>query len=160
MWINANNLTINPSKTYALVISPFTNLDFLTFNLFYNHQRIDVVGIVKYLGIILDNQLLFKQHIKMLESKVSRYLGILFKLISVLPKYILSKICNAFIHSYLNHGLIISGATPASNLSKLCRIQNKAFCVISGTGWREHAPPLYAAHKNSAIKQTNNLFSS
>ena len=26
-WINANNLTINHSKTYALVISPFTNLD-------------------------------------------------------------------------------------------------------------------------------------
>ena len=79
-WTNANNLTINPSKTYALVIFPFTNL-----NLFYNHHRIDVVGTVKYLDIILDNQLLFKQHIKMLESKLSRYVGILFKLKSFLP---------------------------------------------------------------------------
>ena len=38
-WINANNLTINPSKTYALVISPFTNLNSPTLNLFYNHHR-------------------------------------------------------------------------------------------------------------------------
>ena len=77
-WINANNLTINPSKMYALVISPFTNLNSPILNLFYNHHRIDVVRTVKYLGIILDNQLLFKQHIKMLESKLSRYVGILF----------------------------------------------------------------------------------
>ena len=146
-WINANNLTINPSKTYALVISPFTNLNFPTLNLFYNHHRIDVVRTVKYLGIIFDNQLLFKQHIKMLESKLYRYVGILFRLKSFLPKYILSKIYYAFIHSYLNYGLIIWGATPASNLSKLCRIQNKALRVISGTGWREHAPPLYATQK-------------
>ena len=143
-WINANNLTINPSKTYALVISPFTNLNSPTLNLFYNHHRIDVVRTMKYLGIILDNQLLFERHIKMLESKLSGYVGILFKLKSFLPKYILSKIYYAFIHSYLNYGLIIWGATPASNLSILCRIQNKALSVISGTGWRERAPPLYA----------------
>ena len=48
-WINANNLTINPSKTYALIISPFTNLNSPTLNLFYNHHRIDVVRTVKYL---------------------------------------------------------------------------------------------------------------
>ena len=48
---------------------------------------------------------------------------------------------------YLNYGLIIWGATPASNLSKLCRIQNKALRVITGIGWREHAPPLYATQK-------------
>ena len=70
----------------------------------------------------------------MLESKLSRYVGILFKLKSFLPKYILSKIYYAFIHSYLNYGLIIWGATPASNLSKLCRIQNKALRVVTGTG--------------------------
>ena len=74
-------------------------------------------------------------------------MGILFKLKSFQPKYILSKIYYAYIHSYLNYGLIIRGATPASNLSKLCRIQNKTLRVSSGTGWREHAPPLYATQK-------------
>ena len=68
----------------------------------------------------------------------------IFKLKSFLPKYILNKIYYAFTHSYLNYGLIIRGATPVSNLTKLCRIQNKALRVITGTGWREHAPPLYA----------------
>ena len=83
----------------------------------------------------------------MLESKLFRHVRILFILKSFLPKYILNKIYYAFIHSYQNYGLIIWGATPASNLSKLCRIQNKALRVISGTGWRKHAPPLYATQK-------------
>ena len=39
------------------------------------------------------------------------------------------------------------GATPASNLSKLCRIQNIALRVITETGWREYVPPLYATQK-------------
>ena len=82
--INANNLTINPSKMYALVISPFANLNSPTLNLLYNNHRIGVVSIVKYLGIILDNKLFFKQHIKMLESKLSHYAGILLKLESFL----------------------------------------------------------------------------
>ena len=47
----------------------------------------------------------------------------------------------------MNYGLIIWVSNPASNLSKLCRIQNKALRLISGTGWREHAPPLYATQK-------------
>ena len=42
---------------------------------------------------------------------------------------------------------MIWGAIPASNLTKLCRIQKKALRVIKETGWREHAPPLYATQK-------------
>ena len=68
------------------------------------------------------------------------------KLKSFLPKYILSKIYYAFIHSCLSYGLII-WRTLSSNLSKLCRIQNKALRVITGTGWREHAPTIYATQK-------------
>ena len=128
LWGGGGGLKLECYGTaYALIISPFTNIDSPARNLFYNYHRIDVVRTMKYLGIILDNQLLFKQHIKMLESKLSGYVGILFKLKSFLPKYILSKIYYAFIHSYLNYGQIIWGATSASNLSKLCRIQIKLY---------------------------------
>ena len=83
----------------------------------------------------------------MLEYKVSIYVVILFKLKSFLPEYISSKIYYALIHLYLNYGLIIWGATPESNLSKFCRIQNKALLAIIGTDWREHVPPVYTIQK-------------
>ena len=83
----------------------------------------------------------------MLESKLFRYMEILFNLKSFSPKYLLSKIYYAFMHSYLNYSQIIWGATTALNLSKLRRIQNKDLRVIIGTGWQEHASPLYATQK-------------
>ena len=67
----------------------------------------------------------------MLESKLFCYVGILLKLESFLPKYVLSKIYHAFTHSYLNYDLTIWVATLASNLSKFSRIQNKALRLIT-----------------------------
>ena len=78
-WINANKLTVNPSKSHTLIISPNAKIDSPTLNVSYNHFPIKVVNSVKYFGIVLDNKLHFKQHITMLESKLSRYLGILYK---------------------------------------------------------------------------------
>ena len=142
-WINANKLAVNPSKSYALIISPAAKIDSLTLNVSYNHSSIKVVNSVKYFGIVLDNKLHFKQHITMLESTLSRYLGILFKTKSFLPEYILKKLYYAFIHSHLNFGLIIWSVTPKSNLLKLQSMQSKAIRILAGAVWCEHAPPLY-----------------
>ena len=83
-------------------------------------------------------------HIKMLENKLSRSLGILHKTKSFLPTYILRKLYYAFIHTHLNFGLLICSATPKSNLTKLIRIQNKATRLLAGADWKTHAPPLYS----------------
>ena len=143
MWINANKLTVNPSKSYALIISPNAKIDPPILNISYNHSPVKVVNSVKYLDILLDNKLQFKLHIALLESKLSRSLGILFKTKSFLPKDILKKLYYAFIHSHLNFGLIIWSATPKSNLLKLRSIQSKAIRVLAGANWYEHASPLY-----------------
>ena len=126
-----------------MIISPNAKIDPPILNISYNHSPVKVVNSVKYLGIVLDNKLQFKQHIALLESKLSRSLGILFKTKSFLPKDILKKLYYAFIHSHLNFGLIIWSATPKSNLLKLRSIQSKAIRVLAGADWYEHASPLY-----------------
>ena len=143
MWINTNKLTVNPSKSYALIVSPNAKIDRPILNISYNHSPINVVTSAKYLGIVLDNKLQFKQHIARLESKLSRSLGIVFKTKSFLPKNILKKLYYAFIHYHLNFGLIICSTTPKLNLLKLRSIQSKAIRILAGAVWYEHAPPLY-----------------
>ena len=80
----------------------------------------------------------------MLETKLSRLLGVFYKTKSFLPNHVLKKLYYAFIHSHLTFGLLVWSATPKSNLSKLQRIQNKAICLLAGAAWRDHASPLYA----------------
>ena len=143
-WISANKLTLNPAKSFALIVSPNSKNNSITMNLSYQQCKIEVVDSVKYLGIHLDNKLQFKQHIKMLETKLPRLLGVLYKTKSFLPNHILKKLYYAFIHSHLTFGLLVWSATPKSNLSKLQRIQNKAIPLLAGAASRDHASPLYA----------------
>ena len=88
-WISANKLTLNPAKSFALIVSPNSKNNSITINLSYQQCKIEVVDCVKYLGIHLDNKLQFKQHIKMLETKLSRLLGVLYKTKSFLPNHTL-----------------------------------------------------------------------
>ena len=139
LWINANKLCVNAAKSYALIISPNAKTASPILNISYNHSPIKIVNVVKYLSIIIDNKLQFKQHIASLESKLSRCLGILNKTKSILPKDILKKSYYAFMHSHFNFGLIIWSATLKSNLLKLQSIQSKAICILAGASWDEHA---------------------
>ena len=86
----------------------------------------------------------FKIHIKLLENKLSRSVGISHKTKSFYQTYILRKLCYAFIHTQLNFGLLIWSATPKSNLTKVIRIQNKAIRLLAGADWKTHAPSLYS----------------
>ena len=106
-WISVNKLTLNPAKSFALIVSLKSRNISITMNLSYQQCKIEVVDCVKYLGIHLDNKLQFKQHIKMLKTKLSRLLGVLYKAKSFLPNYILKKLYYAFIHSHLTFGLLV-----------------------------------------------------
>jgi len=65
-----------------------------TIDISYKQTKIEVVDTIKYLGIYLDNKLHFKHHICMLETKLSRLLGMLYKTC-------IKKVYYAFIHSHL-----------------------------------------------------------
>ena len=124
-------------------------------NLSYQQCKIEVVECAKYLGIHLDNKLQFKQHIKMLETKLSRLLGVLYKTKSFLLNHILKKLYYAFIHSHWTFGLLVWSLTPKSNLSKLQRIQNKAIRLLTGAAWRDHALPLFAQFNILSLDKTS-----
>ena len=79
MWINPNKLTVNNAKSYALIISLIAKIASPIINISCNHSPIKIVNTVRYLGIISDIKLQFKQHIASLESQLSRFLGILNK---------------------------------------------------------------------------------
>ena len=78
-WMRVNKLTVNPVKTRALIISPKFNDNTADIKLFLNHTRINLSTNIKYLGIIIDKHLNFKDHLNYIESKLARAVGILYK---------------------------------------------------------------------------------
>ena len=76
-WCCVNKLSINPSKTNIIIIPPKqTNATILHLYLTSNGSAINIVDCANYLGVVIDNELNFKQHIKMTEGKVTRSVGI------------------------------------------------------------------------------------
>ena len=57
----------------------------------------------KHLSVTLD-MLIFDEHVKMVSLKISKTLGLLWKLQKLLPRYALITIYKAFVRPYLDYG--------------------------------------------------------
>ena len=79
----------------------------------------------KYLGIILNNQLNFADHIKNMETKVARSVGIPSKLSYYLPNSALLQLYYSLIHPNLQYGAAVQSNTFSTYLAKLTRLQKK-----------------------------------
>ena len=126
-WCCVNKLTINPFKTNALLYSStFKLTDDLQINIQFADTPITITHSAKYLGLIIDSNLDYKQHINMLECKVGRAIGILYKLKNTFPQIILKQLYFTLIHPLLLYGIITWGSTFSTHLHRLQILQNKA----------------------------------
>ena len=116
-WCNANKLTINLSKSTAILISSKLNTQITNVNITIDYSPITISETAKYLGVITDSKLNFQNHIKIIESKLSRGVGILCRLKAILPRETLCQICFALFHPL--YGLVVWGSTFPTYISKL-----------------------------------------
>ena len=118
-WLNSNKLTLNTSKSQIIVI--YLKLNSLTpqVNVNCSAGSIKIVTKVKYLGVIIDNKLNFKDHMNFVKTKITRSVGILGKLEYYLNLTSLLKLYHALNHSHINYGLIIWGNAYSSYLTRL-----------------------------------------
>ena len=75
-WILANKLTLNAEKSNLLIINPKLNSPPVNMNITCSPESIKSVNKAKYLGIYLDYELNFLDHIKIIKTKVARSIGI------------------------------------------------------------------------------------
>ena len=76
-WMKANRFTLHPNKTFALNLSPFFKIRIAPeLALILDNVKIKNLSVVKYLGVLLGNNLSFKPQNAYLKSKISRSVGI------------------------------------------------------------------------------------
>ena len=75
--MNRNQLALNPLKSHVLVISPLLNEEHITININMNACTIKNSEFIKYLGILIDSKLNFRNHINALQNKLIHAVGIM-----------------------------------------------------------------------------------
>ena len=77
LWFNANKLSLNVSKTNFILFCGKKKVDDI--GILINNENIERVYSTKFLGIHIDSNLSWKQHITILKGKLSKCLYILYK---------------------------------------------------------------------------------
>ena len=133
-WFNANKLSLNKDKTKYTFFHKAREKDNIPLKLpafFINDKEIERVISIKFLGVLIDEHLTWKEHITVIENKVSKNLGLLYRAKRVLDSNALKKLYFSFFHSYLTYGNIAWASTSKTKLKKLASKQKEAVRVVN-----------------------------
>ena len=108
IWLKLNKLSLNTQKTKLMVFHR-KQKNVREINLSIDHNQIEQIPVFNFLGIILDENLSWKNQTKMIANKISRVTGILYRLKSVFPKEVLVTLYKTLIASYIHYGLLVWG---------------------------------------------------
>ena len=97
----------------------------------------------KYLRVILDNKLIWKSHIAQTHFRLSKGIGILYKLRQYVSQSALRSLYFAFVHSNISYCLLNWGNAAPSNLTQIKRSLNKALRIMCYKDRMYHANTLY-----------------
>ena len=103
-WFIANELIINNSKTNVLYFRKRSiSKNPSNVNLFIKNYQLKFSSSVRFLGVTLDEALIYDEHRFEIRNKISKNIGILYKLRSVLPEKHLFMLYNSLILPYINY---------------------------------------------------------
>ena len=123
-WVDSNGLCLNLKKTKNMIFSRARNLELLS-TLTLANLPIERLTECKFLGVIVDENLTWSRHIKTIQTKMARYIGIMYKLKSQLPLKVRIQIFHSFVQSHINYCSLVWGFSTKTNIDSLFRTQKK-----------------------------------
>ena len=140
-WLVTNRLSLNVDKSKYLIFSLNNKRDKL--NITMNNEKLQEKEYAKYLGVIIDRKLNWKKHISQTKLRLSKGIGILYRVRNYVTKSTLISLYYSFIQSNVNYCLLNWGSAPASTLKTIKTSLNKAVRVMCFKDNRYHANILY-----------------
>ena len=133
-WFLVNKLTINLEKTNFMVFRPHTvKIDINSVNITLNNQRIKGVQSTKFLGVTIDEHLSWKYHVNDIACKISKVVGVLYKLKDFLPLRILVNLYNTMILPHFSYCLTVWGKCAKYLVDRLFILQKRAIRMVTNS---------------------------
>ena len=141
-WLCANKLTLNLNKTKYVVFQLRQKFDYnVYFRITLDGQCIEQAFSVKYLGLMIDNNLSWHDHVNYIAGKISKNINILVKVKSFLNFCPLISLYYALVYPCLTYGSILWANNYEAPLSGIVRLQNKVIRIINDVPLRDHITP-------------------
>ena len=155
-WFKCNRLSLNISKTnfihFRNVNSPRVRL-----NLLIDNMPITEKITTKFLGVTIDSNLNWNEHIKNIHTTVSRNIGVLYRLRNFLTEKSLFILYNSFVLSHIMYCNIVWGNCATTKINSLLLLQKRALRIITNSNYLAHSNPLFHRLKTLKVQDIHSL---
>ena len=110
----------------------------------FGHKKITHANHVKFLDVLLDENLNWRSHLIELFRKLARLVGIFYKLRHYVPLDTLISIYYALFYPFLTYGIVVWGATYENLLKPILTAQKKVIRAITFSEPTAHSSPLFS----------------
>ena len=145
-WLIKNRLALNVDKSHFALFYSSSNIPYSKIRIKIKNKRITEENDGKFLGVLLDSTLSWKPHITELSKKLSKTIGIFYKLRHYATADVLKLLYYSLLYLFLIYGSSLWGMAYQSHLDKLQAIQNKFIKSISFSDKYDSPYPLFHIH--------------
>ena len=142
-WPCSNKVLLNIEKTNFVIFKPHQKKINYSMELTINDKSIKHVRSVKYLGIMLDCHLNWKDHFASICKKLSRGTGVLCKVRHYVTTKILIQLYYSTIYPFLIFGCTVWGMIYNRNIQPLFLLQKKIICIMTFSKYDAHTNPIF-----------------
>ena len=135
-WFKANKLSVNATKTNYMIMGTqhMTSMEdqsVSNVDIILDKTKLKRVDKMKFLGVTIDENLSWKNHIDGITKTISRNIGMINKLKFIIPERILHTLYCTLVLPYINYGILIWGKACKTYLEKIYKLQKWAVRIIS-----------------------------
>ena len=130
-WYKANKLSLNVDKTVLLRFWPSAD-----FGINVGNIAISNTHCTRYLGVLIDDKLTWKEHTNQLYYKLLTNKCLLLNAKHLLPDFCSRKIYFAHIYSHITYGVSVWGTLSLKLHKPACINYNKNACRQCVSHWR------------------------
>ena len=143
-WLDANKLALDVDKTNFVIFQSAQNYLNESINIKIGNQHVKQAKYVKFLGLLLDENLSWRYHLCELSKKLSRTCGIFFKIRHLLPTNVLVSLYNSLFSSFLQYGIIVWGLTYEVHTKPIYLLQKKVVRAIAFKSFTSPSTPIFS----------------
>ena len=104
---------------------------------------ISKVNVANFLGIQIDSDLKWDIHINNIKTKISKCIGILYKLRFHVASSVLFTLYNSLVLPYLSYCIVVWGNSCQTRMDVLFKLQKRAIRICTNSNYRAHSAPVF-----------------
>ena len=140
-WLISNCLTLNILKTYFIIFTTREVPNNLQITIGQTTLERKCAG--KFLGVTLDERLTFKEHIANITAKVSKIVGLLYRLKMSFPLDVIYKLYYSLVYPHLNYCILAWGSAKRTYIYPLIVLQKRITRILTDSAYHAHSMPLF-----------------